>query len=246
MTQSTPTCLWNDSASIQELTYSIEHGAVGATCNPVIVLEVLKKEMGLWRDYIEELIHRMPTATEDQIAWKMVEAISTKAALLLLPVFEQHQGKNGRLSVQTDPRFYRDSDAIVKQAVHFGELAPNIIVKIPVTRAGLPAIEEATHRGVSINATVSFTLPQAIAVAEAVERGLKRRESVPRIDKPVEPKVVDALSKKFIDFGRAFAEGGLSIEEFDSFGPTRRTLRQFVAGCGELGAIIRDFMLPEW
>ena len=48
------------------------------------------------------------------------------------------------------------------------------------------------------------------------------------------------------DFGRAFAEGGLSIEEFDSFGPTRRTLRQFVAGCGELGAIIRDFMLPEW
>ena len=45
MTQTTPTCLWNDSASIQELTYSIEHGAVGATCNPVIVLGVLKKEM---------------------------------------------------------------------------------------------------------------------------------------------------------------------------------------------------------
>ena len=44
MTQTTPTCLWNDSASIQELTYSIEHGAVGATCNPVIVLGVLKKE----------------------------------------------------------------------------------------------------------------------------------------------------------------------------------------------------------
>ena len=45
MTQTTPTCLWNDSASIQELTYAIEHGAVGATCNPVIVGEVLRKEM---------------------------------------------------------------------------------------------------------------------------------------------------------------------------------------------------------
>ncbi|MDB5077163.1 MAG: transaldolase, partial [Chloroflexi bacterium] len=43
MTQTTPTSLWNDSASIEELTYSIEHGAVGATCNPVIVLGVLKK-----------------------------------------------------------------------------------------------------------------------------------------------------------------------------------------------------------
>ena len=51
-----------------------------------------------------------------------------------------------------------------------------MIVKIPVTRAGIPAIEEATYRGISINATVCFTLPQCVAVAEAVERGLKRRE----------------------------------------------------------------------
>src|ERR1700674_4552184 len=52
MTQSTPTCLWNDSASIQELTYSIDHGAVGATCNPVIVLAVLKKEMTVWKNRV--------------------------------------------------------------------------------------------------------------------------------------------------------------------------------------------------
>ena len=52
MTQTTPTCLWNDSASIQELSYSIEHGGVGATCNPVIVVEVLKKEMPLWKKYM--------------------------------------------------------------------------------------------------------------------------------------------------------------------------------------------------
>ena len=61
MTQTTPTCLWNDSASIEELTYSIEHGAVGATCNPVIVLGVLKKEMGFWKGRItgidQELSH---------------------------------------------------------------------------------------------------------------------------------------------------------------------------------------------
>src|SRR5579871_3994527 len=55
MTQTTPTCLWNDSASIEELTYSIQHGGVGATCNPVIVLGVLKKEMPQWRDRIKSL-----------------------------------------------------------------------------------------------------------------------------------------------------------------------------------------------
>ena len=177
MTQTTPTCLWNDSASIEELAYSIEHGGVGATCNPVIVLGVLKKEMGFWKERIQKLIEEMPTATEDQIAWQLVREVSIRAAKLLLPIFEAQGGKNGRLSIQTDPRFFRDAAAIVEQTVEFSRLAPNMIVKIPVTHAGIPAIEEATYRGVSINATVSFSFPQCIAVAEAVERGLKRREN---------------------------------------------------------------------
>ena len=176
MTQTTPTCLWNDSASIEELAYSIEHGAVGATCNPVIVLGVLKKEMNIWKGRVQRLIQELPTATEDQIAWQMVREISIRAASLLEPIFQAQGGKNGRLSIQTDPRLFRDTRAIVEQAMEFSRLAPNMIVKIPVTRAGIPAIEEATYRGVSINATVSFTLPQCIAVAEAVERGLQRRE----------------------------------------------------------------------
>ena len=103
MTQSTPTCLWNDSASVQELTYSIEHGAVGATCNPVIVLGVLKNEIDDWKDRIQSLIEELPTATEDEIAWQLVREISVKAAALLKPIFDEQHGKNGRLSIQTDP-----------------------------------------------------------------------------------------------------------------------------------------------
>ena len=52
-----------------------------------------------------------------------------------------------------------------------------MIVKIPATRAGIVAIEAATARGISINATVSFTVPQCLAVAEAIERGLRQREA---------------------------------------------------------------------
>jgi transaldolase len=346
MTQTTMTCLWNDSASIQELTYSIEHGAVGATCNPVIVLGVLKKEMSFWKHRIRSLIEERSTATEDQIGWQLVREVSVKAAGLLRPVFEAHQGKNGRLSIQTDPRLFRDTKAIVEQAEEFNRLAPNMIVKIPATNAGIPAIEEATYRGISINATVSFTLPQCIAVAEAVERGLKRREREgknittmgpvctimvgrlddwlkvlvekesiaidpgylewagvavfkkayqifrergyrirllsaafrnhmhwseliggdivisppyswqvrfnasdievrPRIDNPVDRRMVEELSKKFSDFRRAYTEGGISVEEFDSFAPSRRTLRQFIAACAELDALVRDFMIPN-
>jgi len=96
MTQTTATCLWNDSASIQELSYSIEHGAVGATCNPVIVLGLLKKEMNLWKDRIDGLIQELPAATEDEIAWQLVREVSVKGAGLLKPIFDaQHAGMEG-------------------------------------------------------------------------------------------------------------------------------------------------------
>ncbi len=346
MTETTPTCLWNDSATLEELKYSISHGAVGATCNPVIVLDLLKQEMHLWKDRIAALIREMPTATEDQIAWALVEEISATRAQLLMHVFEAHKGYNGRLSIQTDPRLYRNTEALVEQAVRFSQLAPNMIVKIPVTAAGIPAIEEATYRGVNINATVCFTLPQSIAVAEAMERGFRRREkegkdvstmgpvctvmvgrlddwlkvvmekrniitepgylewagvavakktykifqergyrvrvlaaayrnhmhwseliggklviSPPhkwqvrfnacdvtvanRIDTPVDPKIVNELLKKFPDFERSYTEGGIAVEDFDTFGPTVRTLRQFIEATHELAGQIRDFMLPN-
>lgn len=346
MTQTTPTCLWNDSASLEELAYSIEHGAVGATCNPVIALAVLKAELKRWRPRIAALANEMPHATEDEIGWRVIEEMSVEAAALLLPIFEAHKGRNGRLSIQTDPRFYRNTQAIVQQALRFHQLAPNIIVKIPATRAGIPAIEEVTYQGVSINATVSFTVPQCIAVAEAVERGLRRRERegkdistmgpvctlmvgrlddwlkvvldkenistdpgylewagvaafkkayalyqkrgyrlrllsaafrnpmhwsefiggdvvisppcawqkrynasdieiAPRMDKPVDERIVRDLLKRFTDFRRAYDEDGLTIDEFDRFGCTARTLRQFLGACTDLSAVVRDSMLPN-
>ena len=210
MTQTTPTCLWNDSASIEELTYSIEHGAVGATCNPVIVLGVLKKEMSLWKDCIHALIREHHTETEDEIAWRLVREISVKGAGLLKPIFDVHHGRNGRLSIQTDPRLYRNAQAIVAQAVEFDRIAPNMVVKIPVTSAGIPAIEEATYRGVSINATVCFTLPQCMAVAEAVERGLRRRESEGKDISTMGP-VCTIMVGRLDDWLKVVAEKELSL-----------------------------------
>ena len=107
----------------------------------------------------------------------MVKELSINAAKLLEPAFEKYNGRNGRLSVQTDPRFFRDAKRLTDQAEEFSKLAKNIIVKIPVTTEAISAFEEATYRGVSLNATVSFTVAQTIAVAEAIERGLKRREA---------------------------------------------------------------------
>ena len=166
---------WNDSCSVEELRYAVANGAVGATTNPTIVLGVLKKELAVWRAPLQQIIDGNPTWTEIEVAWRLIEEMALKGAEVLRPIFDRTQGRKGRISVQTNPTFYRNADAIVAQAMHFHAMAPNIQVKIPVTREGIAAIEEVTCRGVNVNATVSFTLPQSIAVAEAVERGLKRR-----------------------------------------------------------------------
>jgi transaldolase len=177
MASTTPTDYWNDSCSVEELTYAIGCGAVGATSNPTITLAVLKQEMDRWQDRIHAIIADNPTWSEIDVTWQVFEEVAAAGARLLLPVFEREKGLKGRLSIQTNPANYRNAAAIVEQALHFNTLLPNMQIKIPVTAAGIQAIEEATYQGVNINATVSFTVPQAIAVAEAVERGLKRRKA---------------------------------------------------------------------
>ncbi|MBP1239719.1 transaldolase [Frigoribacterium sp. PvP120] len=173
--QDTPTSLWNDSADPAELAASIAFGAVGATCNPVIAYTVIKNAIDTWGPRLREMADEHPTAGESELGWLAVEELSVQAATLLEPAFRASGGRDGRLSMQTDPRLHRDAAALVEQAVHFSGLADNIIVKIPATKVGIEAMEEATYRGVSINATVSFTVAQALAVGAAIERGLDRR-----------------------------------------------------------------------
>jgi transaldolase len=175
-TAATATDIWNDSCAVDELTYAIEHGAVGATANPTIVHDVWKKDPQRWGARVRELASDQPDATEVDLAWAVVEEMSLEGARLLEPAFDQFGGRQGRLSMQTNPTFWRNPDRMVAQGVHFASLAPNIIVKFPATRAGIAAMEEATYQGVSINCTVSFSVAQAVAAAEAVERGLARRD----------------------------------------------------------------------
>jgi len=176
MAETMSTDFWNDSCSIDELNYALEYGAVGATTNPVIVGNVLEQDRERYEDRIREMVRTMPEATEDEIAWKLNEEMAQKGAEMLLPIYEARKGHGGRISIQTNTKYYRNWKKLYEQTMHFQALAPNIQIKMPVTAAGIKAIEEATYQGVSINATVSFTVPQALAVGAAVERGLKRRE----------------------------------------------------------------------
>jgi len=169
------TDIWMDSCGEEELNYGLERGIVGATSNPIIIGSVIKNELNIWEKRIRDLIIEMNEATEDEIAWELMHEIAALRAKKLLPVFEENKGLKGRLSIQTNAKYYKSTEKMVEQATELDNIGANIQVKIPAGQAGIAAMEEATYQGVSINATVSFTVAQAVAVAKAVERGLDRR-----------------------------------------------------------------------
>ena len=240
------TDIWNDSCAVDELEYALSYGAVGATANPTIVVDVWHKDPGRWQTRVAALATQRPTATPEELAWVVVEEMSITGARLLEPVFEAQAGRQGRLSVQTDPMLYRTPDAIVAQALHFDSLAPNIIVKIPATSAGITAIEEATWRGVSINVTVSFTAAQCVAAADAIERGLRRRDAA-GLDTTRMGPVVTLMMGRIEDWLRVLVErDGLSVDPdalpWSGVAVFKRTYQEFLTRgfrARLLGAAIR-------
>ena len=342
----TATDIWNDSCAVDELEYAISYGAVGATANPTIVVDVWKADPARWRDRVHALAAERPDATEIELAWAIVEEMSLRAAPLLRPAFDASAGRQGRLSMQTDPTLFRSFDRMLAQGEHFAGLAPNIIVKFPATSTGVGVMEDATYRGVNVNATVSFSVAQAVAAGEAVERGLRRREADglgvddmgpvitvmmgriedwlrvqterdgiiadptalpwsgvavfkrtvdefrrrglrarplaaairhelhwseliggdviitmpavwqrrfnassvevrPRMEDPIEQRVLDELRRHFPDFVRAYEPDALTPAEFDTFGPSARTLRAFIGSYHELLHQVGDALVPN-
>jgi transaldolase len=95
---------------------------------------------------------------------------------LLRSVWDGGQGQDGYVSIEVDPNLAYDTDATIAEAQRLHELVdrPNCFVKIPATKAGLPAIEEMIARGRNINVTLIFSLERYVEVVEAYLRGLER------------------------------------------------------------------------
>lgn len=250
----TATCLWNDSADPVELTRSLAFGATGATCNPVIALTTISAHLPTWGPRIRALAAAHPTAGHAEIGWLAVEALTVDGAALLHDAFLDSHGRNGRLSIQTDPGLHRDADALVAQARRFAALADNIIVKIPATAVGLRAIEEAVFAGVSVNVTVSFTVAQAVRAAEAIERGTDRRRAAGFPDREA-GHVVTIMGGRLDDWLRTWVQRHRVLMdpghlEWAGVAVCKEAYRQFVArGFGArllVGAFRNHFLFSQF
>ncbi len=163
---------WNDSCDLTQLAEAVSKGATGATSNPVIVEAAVNADKKTWLPVVAELSRKYPKESTDAITWRLIAIIGRQAAETLLPVFQQTNGEKGYLSLQVNPKHHLDAEKMFVQAVELASIAPNIAIKLPTTATGLAVAERLVGQGIPVNTTVSFSVAQAVAAAESIERGL--------------------------------------------------------------------------
>ncbi|PTH90000.1 transaldolase [Streptomyces sp. A244] len=146
---------------------------VGVTTNPSIFQAAIGSGVG-YEEQLADLAVR--GVTVDEAVRMMTTADVRAAADVLRPVYEASGGRDGRVSIEVDPRLAHDTAATVAEARQLAWLVdrPNVMIKIPATKAGLPAITEVIGAGISVNVTLIFSLERYREVTDAYLAGLEK------------------------------------------------------------------------
>ncbi|MGK9462503.1 transaldolase [Streptomyces sp. G6] len=163
-----------ESGNLAEL-IGTEH-VVGVTTNP----SIFQAAIGSGEGYEEQLADLATRGvTVDEAVRMMTTADVRAAADVLRPVYEATGGRDGRVSIEVDPRLAHDTRATVAEARQLAWLVdrPNVMIKIPATKAGLPAITEVIGAGISVNVTLIFSLERYREVMDAYLAGLEKAQA---------------------------------------------------------------------
>ena len=166
----TQSIYWHDSAIMAELDEAIANGAVGVTTNPFLVNATLQAEPDFW---IDKGVQSAALAEGDARAEGLIRQV-TEIVCQKMSAFRERGYGHGYCCGQLNPNRPGHTDLMLEQSARYGKWADNLVIKIPATRAGLVVFEENVARGNNVAATVSFTVPQVLAFAEAYKRGAER------------------------------------------------------------------------
>lgn len=172
--ENTSTAWWHDSADPAELQLGFERGAVGVTTNPYLSSVALAKNRDAWAVDVNSVLAKNLGA--EQKAEELMRHVVARAAAMYRPHYDRSNGKTGCVCAQVNPSRAGDRDEMLAMARRFHNWAPNISVKLPAVSAGLDVLEDCVAEGITATATVSFTLPQVIEIAERCRAGRKRAE----------------------------------------------------------------------
>jgi transaldolase len=167
----TKTKWWHDSAREAELDQALQHGATGVTTNPVLASVALKEDRKLFKSLDALLTRELPPEHKAEALMRLAVTNSTER---LLPQYEASKGISGFVCAQVNPLHADDPVSMYAMAKRIHAWAPNIAVKLPATAAGLDVLENCVAEGITVAATVSFSVAQVIATAERHRAAINR------------------------------------------------------------------------
>jgi transaldolase len=154
--------------------YIDELSVTGLTSNPTIFDHAIKNS----NDYDDAIRSRLAQGDSgERLFFELALEDLTEAADLFRPIYDRTGGMDGWVSLEVSPLLAHDTKSTVAEAkdLHARAQRPNLLIKIPGTKEGLPAIEEAIFAGVPINVTLLFSAEQYVAAADVYMRGIERR-----------------------------------------------------------------------
>ena len=172
--EKTKTVWWHDSAEPSELARGIKRGAIGATTNPFLSQLSLFKNKDAWAREIDSVLSK--NLEPERKAEQLMGVVITHAARQLEPQYHRSERRMGYVCAQVNPARAAERQCMLSMARRFHAWAPNIAVKLPATAAGLDVLEDCTAEGITATLTISYTVPQVIAIAERHRRGIRRAE----------------------------------------------------------------------
>jgi len=151
---------------------------VGVTSNPTIFQKAISGS-NLYDAQIQEEVTRNPTISPKDLFEALAIQDIQGAADILQPVYERTNGLDGYISLEVSPTLANDTDGTIAEAKRLFEAVsrPNLMIKIPATPAGLPAITEVIGSGINVNVTMMFSLQNYIDVANAYIAGLEKLDA---------------------------------------------------------------------
>ena len=161
---------WNDSAEYDSMEPAIDNGCTGVTTNPLLIKRSLYGHPEFWRPYLRSAEGLKGDAKAEEI----LRCVTVEIAKKFQPIYERTNGAQGLVCAQVNPKKQGDTELMVEMGRRLAAGAPNIAVKLPATASGVEVIEHLAEEGIPICATINVSVAQAIAVAEAYERGKKK------------------------------------------------------------------------
>ncbi len=149
----------------------VEQGIRGLTSNPTIFAKAIEDSS----DYDEQFFDLISTKSVEDSYWEMAKEDISKALDVLGPLYQSSGGSDGFVSIEVGPHLAYDTTGTIRAAreLHGSINKPNLLVKIPATLEGLPAIEQMISEGISINVTLIFSLERYAQVMDSYLKGLE-------------------------------------------------------------------------